>query len=31
MERIWKYFIVLNDTQYGLSNIVQNKGYSGNG
>ena len=31
MGKIWKYFIVLNDPKCELSNIVQNKGYSGNG
>ena len=31
MKNSWKYFIVLNETKYGLNNIVKNKDYSGNG
>ena len=31
MKNSWKYFIVLNEIKYGLSNIVENKDYSGNG
>lgn len=31
MKCSWKYFIVLNETKYGLSNIVENKDYSGEG
>ena len=31
MKNSWKYFIVLYEIKYGLSNIVENKDYSGNG
>lgn len=31
MKCSWKYFIILNETKYGLSNIVENKDYSGEG
>jgi hypothetical protein len=31
MKNRWRYFIVLNETKYGLSNIVENKDYSGEG
>ena len=31
MKHSWRYFIVLNETKYGLSNIVENKDYSGEG
>lgn len=31
MKHSWRYFVVLNDTKYGLSNVVENRGYSGNG
>ena len=31
MKYNWKYFIVLNETKYGLSNIVENKDYFGEG
>ena len=31
MKNSWKYFIVLNEIKYGLSNIVENKDYFGNG
>ena len=31
MKYNWKYFIVLNETKYELSNIVENKDYFGEG
>ena len=31
MKKSWRYFIVLNETKYGMSNIVENKDYSGEG
>lgn len=31
MKHSWKYFVVLNETKYGLNNIVENKDHSGNG